>query len=327
MKIIVNGKAPEDIREPDPQRSLEDFLGELRDQFSSINRVINDVRVDDQPLPEVSERIACGEINELSVRVSKFETMAVQVIGDLGEYCQRFLRVLPDLVEEWEEVEASEREKYRRQVTEALTASRDVFSSLQQLLDLDEEHRSRCSTLRERAQALSQRLEEEATPGISSLLREQGQDFFSETLDCLQDLIDYLQRQQSDMEEDVQEVRENIRTDVERIPKVVDQLQKGKEKQGLEGIEPIAQNLRSLLQLLQRLDAAGKVKNALSPEQQEKLQEIHQHLETGLDEITGALEDRDIVMICDVLDYEIQPYLETVDGYLEDLPMTPQPTS
>lgn len=327
MKIIVNGKAPEDIREPDPERSLDDFLEELRDQFSDVNRIINDVRVDGVPLPEISDRTHCGEIDELALKVSKFETMAVQAIGDLGEYCQRFLRLLPEIVEDWEQVDEEDREQYRRQVNEALRASRDVFNSLDQLLDLNETFRQRCEDLRERAATLSRSLEDEETSQISTLLRERGQDFFSETLSCLQDLIDYLQQQQSDLEEDVERIRETIQTDIERIPKVVDQLQKGKEKQGLEAIEPIAQNLRSLLQLVQRLDAAGKVKNALSPDQQEQLQEIHRHLETGVDEITDALENRDIVMICDVLDYEIQPYLETVDGFLEDLPMTPQPTS
>ncbi len=185
----------------------------------------------------------------------------------------------------------------------------------------------RCNELQERASELKRNLEDTSSPNISPLLREQGQEFFSDTLNLLQDLVDFLQQRQSDLEKEIQEARENIRTDSERIPEVVDQLQKGKEKQGLETIDPIADNLRTLLRLIQRLDAAGKVKNALSPEQQETLQEIHRHLETGLDEITAALEDRDIVMICDVLDYEIQPYLETVDGFLEDLPMTPQPTS
>ena len=321
MELLVNDEPYETDIEAEEMKSLAEYIKELDEEFAEVNRVIHSIEVDGENFTrDVDEKLAalnCGEVDKLELKVQPMDKMAIDSIANLGEYCQSFLARLPDVVEDWGEKEEDQKKKHRQEVSEALNIARGILSSVTVILNMPSE---KLSDLQERAGKLEEKVEEADFQKLGRLLREECREFIEDLLAQLREYMDALQVRKEDARDSARQIDKLIDEILERLPGLVDNLQGGEtdEQVGLEEIEELAGKLEIILNRVSKLDDQGEIKKNLDRQSQGEMVKSQEQLTVGLQELEKALEDRDLIMICDILEYEIKPYLEGLKPIFQD---------
>jgi DNA repair exonuclease SbcCD ATPase subunit len=314
MQVYIDGDAEKEIPPVESFQTVGEYIEQLQEDLAQVNRVVYRAEVDGSEVDDETQKLACSEVDRLEVEVRTMDKMAIDSIGQLGEYCQGFLAKLPSILKEWDEKSAGKKEKYRQQVLEAFDIVENVLSAVEVVLSLSSDEMDRLS---ERVNTLRGKLEEADEDELNALLREDCQQFIEELLEHLQDLVGDLQERKRETQSDVEEARQLMDDMLTNIPPLIEQLQSGgaSEQEGIEKIEAQVKDLTRVLETLENLDEQGMIKKNLTPAEQEELVDFNQQLNEGLTELGEALKERDIIMICDILEYEVLPYLEKIKSH------------
>ncbi len=317
MQVYIDGCSEDEIPPAESFQTVGEYIEQLQEDLAQVNRVVYRAEVDGSEVDGETRKLACSKVNRLDVEVRTMDKMAIDSIGQLGEYCQGFLAKLPSILKEWQEKSSGKKEKYRQQVLEAFDIVGNVLSAVEVVLNLSSDEMDRLS---ERVNTLRGKLEEVDEDELNLLLREDCQQFIEELLEHLQDLVDDLQERKRETTSDVEEARKLMDDMLTNIPPLIEQLQGGgaSEQEGIGKIEGQVKDLTRVLETLENLDEQGLIKKNLTPAEQEELVDFNQQLTEGLTELGEALKERDIIMICDILEYEVLPYLEKIKSHFPE---------
>lgn len=310
MEVTVDSEQLVEIPEPESNQTLGEYVEKLNEKLSEVNRFIYSVEVDDEQITEAKQQKKCAEFDRLQVDARSFEAMAVDSIGQLGEYCQNFLASLPEVVNNWSEKETETKDQYRQQVLEAFELSGEVLEAIDSLINVAS---TETEPLTERVQELEGKLREAGREELKNLLKEECRDFFTELLEALESILNDLETREGKISEQINTLQEKVSTLLDDLPELIQTLQGGEEVEGYEDIDKRAEDINKIIRIISIFDRAGLIKKSFSPEEQEKLIGIHTELTAGFDDLQEAIENNDLIMICDILEYEVLPYLETIE--------------
>ncbi len=311
MQVVMTENQPLEIEQPEAEQQLADYLTGLGEQLNKVNRFIYEVRVDGQSLSEVDSSETCGEFDKIEIKSRTYEDMTIDSIGHLGEYCQSFLVRLPQVLEDWDEKSAEEIEQLTDQVEEALEMANNVVRSIHEFLNFSS---PKLTDLLEDGVKIKQQLAvEQSEAELQALLAQQAKQFFSGLLENLRETIDHLSREKQKLNDDQKDFEKNIKELFVTLPQTVDDLQSGRVSEGYSSLERVIIGLESILNNIKKLDDNGLLKLNLPPEQQVEMIKSHRELNTGIEELQMAVKEKDPIMVCDILEYEILPYLRDLE--------------
>ena len=321
MDIFIDGERDTELPEPELSETVDEYLGRINEEFADTNRVVQIEAVNRQNLTEEMLEREARNLERLDLSVKTIENVAVDSIVYLAEYLDRALQRFPDIIDDWEQEDTDQRETYEDQLEEAFEAIDQIITSLPEMVDLEQQEDALLD-IHDQLRDLRRELEDSAREQYQPIL-ENVRELFSDLRQELENIIHVLSQQLESLEQGRKKYSNLIEQYLEDIPSLVETLQSTKTSETYDRVGEILEGLNGVLDYMNSLDRAGKIKLLFSPEDQETLNKAHEELDTGLDELERAFEDRDLVMICDILEYEIQPYLEKIQQFLEGVEITP----
>jgi len=322
MELIVNGRDNEDVEPPQAGQTLEDYISDLNDQFGKINRVAQIETVNGEEFQPQFYSWASERVEQMEISIKPIEEVVVNTLMSLARYLDQALGNLPSIIENWEKQGQDDIQTYVDQLDEAFTTIDQILTSIVATTDVEDRLES-LNDIQSRTRELDRKLQERTPDNLRDVF-ENTHDLFSELRTEIENVVQLMTQKEEFLWRNLSEISNSIRTWIEDIPDLVENLQTGDDSKAYDRIENAAEDLDRIIIFMNQLDEAGKLKMVLSPEQQEELRTAHSELETGIDELQDAFENNDVIMICDILEYEILPYLKDVDRFLDDLEMEMQ---
>ncbi|GEM_PF-3610783 len=309
MKVTFSSEQPLEIEAPDPEQKLGDYIDFVNKKLSDVNRFIFSAEVDGEQITEERCRQKCDSFEELKLEARSFEEMTIDTIGRLGAYCQEYLAKLPQVIDEWKKKSDEEKNALRRQVLEAINLAGKVLDSIDDFLDVAvEEH----DTIKSRTEKLAGQFREAGREELKSLLTEQGSEYFSELFDHLRAVLDYVDGQKDAESDQLSRLGRQLDELHEELTNLINKFQGGDIADAYDQLTDRATEIDELLAVIGGLDKTGFLKRNFTPETQDELSQAHTELHRGLTELLQAVEERDPIMVCDILEYEFLPYLESL---------------
>ncbi len=309
MQVTLESEQLVEIPEAGSEQTLAEYLQQLNSDLSEVNRFVYSAQVDGEEINDELNQKQCSEFEELHVEVRSFEAMAVDSIGQLGEYCQKFLASLPKVINNWSEKDKEEKDQHRQQMLEACELSAEVLEAMDSLLNISTETDEE---LLARVHKLEGELREAGRDELKKLLSENCRDLFTDLLEQMETTLSGLEDREEKFIDQVDTIQGKVTDLLEELPDLIEVLQAGEEAEGYTDLQEQTENIRKIITIISVFDQAGQIKQNFTPEEQEKLISIHTELTHGFDDLQDAIESKDLIMICDILEYEVIPYLETI---------------
>lgn len=316
MDLTVKG-TEEDIPHPDPSQTLEEYLQQLNDQFADINRVVNPEMVNGEPFRPDFNDWTPDEIDQLELTVQPIEDLVVDSLVELAEYLDRALENFPEILEELRESDDPDVSIHRDQLQEAFVVINQILTSVIGSISIDERLKT-IKQINERVKTLHDDLEEKEGKELVSVFKS-SQELFTELRREIQTIVQLLAQREESLWEGVTDLHDQVEGWVQSIPDLVNDLQSEPDAEHYNQIEALTNHLSDVLEFIEDLDRAGKLKLVMTPEEQDQLNEANVELDRGLGELNQAFENKDVIMICDILEYEILPYLKDIGEFIGEL--------
>lgn len=317
MKLIVNGRENEDIQPPEPGQTVGEYVDNLNEQFGKINRVVQVEMVNDKDFKPSLSSWESDRIDRMELSVKPIEEVVVNTLMSLAQYLDQALENLPDILENWSEHGEEDIHEYRDQLEEAFTTIDKILSSVTALSNVGDRLEP-VEEIQEEVGVLHRKLTERNPESLHETFS-RTRDMFSNLRQEIESVVQTLSQQEESLWRNLSDIADSIELRIEQIPEIVESLQTGGDEDSFQKIDNIADDLSQILEFIEKLDEAGKVRMVLSPEGQEELNKAHTELEDGIDELQEAFENRDVIMICDIIEYEILPYLKNVNHLLQEI--------
>ncbi len=309
MKVKFSSDQPVEIDPPDSDQLLGDYIDFVNEKLSDVSRFIFSAEIDGEKITEERCEQKCSSFEELKLEVRTFEVMTIDTVGRLGAYCREYLAKLPQVIDEWEENSDDEKNALRRQVLEAINLAGKVLDSIDNFLDVAVEENDK---MKSRTEKFAGQLRESGREELKTLLAEQGSDYFSELFEYLRAVLDQVDEQKDKESRQLSHLGEQLDELHEELTSLIDKFQGGDVVDAYDELTDWAREIDELLAVIGGLDETGFLKRNLKPGNQEELEQAHVELYQGLNELMQAVEDRDPIMVCDILEYEFLPYLESL---------------
>lgn len=321
MDILINGKAQSDLPDPEPEESVIEYTERINQEFAPVNRVVQVDSINRQPVNSDSLERNVLELERLDLSVKTIQSVAVDSLIHLAEYLDQALENFPEIIDDWLESDEQQRREHIRQLEEAFDAIDQILSSLPSMIDL-EDHLETIQNFEEELSEVRQLVDEETSEQLLEEMK-RTQELFHQLRSEIETIIQHLSQQHESLLNEKKKYTQSISEYTEKIPSLVEKLQSSPTRETYDEVEEILGLLEGTLGFMNSLDQAGKIKLMLSPDEQKKLSTVHTELDTGIDELSRAFEEEDVVMICDILEYEIQPYLEKIEEFLKQIELAP----
>jgi primosomal protein N'' len=314
MELIVSGVDENDLPEPKASQTLGEYLEEANQQFAEVNQVVSPQSVNGEAFsPEANDR-EIEQIDRLELSVQPIEETVVNTLMELAAYLDRALNNFPEIIEELHEEGPDDADVYRDQLDEAFDAIGSLLTSMIGVVNVEERLKP-VKKINTQVKELDDRLDSAAGEDLIELF-EDTRDTFERLRDEIETIVSVLAQQEEKLWEGGPELEEKLRRRIDMIPELVEELQSQPSPENYEEVDQMVDDLEEVLGFIQELDKAGKIKLLLTPEEQEKINEAHQDLDRGIDELNQAFEEKDVILICDILEYEILPYLEDIVEFI-----------
>lgn len=314
MELIVSGVDENDLPEPKASQTLGEYLEEANQQFAEVNQVVSPQSVNGEAFsPEANDR-EIEQIDRLELSVQPIEETVVNTLMELAAYLDRALNNFPEIIEELHEEGPDDADVYRDQLDEAFDAIGSLLTSMIGVVNVEERLKP-VKKINTQVKELDDRLDSAAGEDLIELF-EDTRDTFERLRDEIETIVSVLAQQEEKLWEGGPELEEKLRRRIDMIPELVEELQSQPSPENYEEVDQMVDDLEEVLGFIQELDEAGKIKLLLTPEEQEKINEAHQDLDRGIDELNQAFEEKDVILICDILEYEILPYLEDIVEFI-----------
>lgn len=328
MRIFINGREVEYAL--GDERTLGEALDSLSKWAGERGEVILGVRADGAevaPGDEAARARSLGDVARLDIEASSVKVLVVETLGEVREYANRARNLLPAVADEVEAGSASER---LDQFVEALPWLERVFLRLEEILG-DEIGRVAAEgrTLRvllEDLRDLGPSLRAAAPAERAAILRGRAADVLGGLAAAIPVILGRLEAATGPTSDAAREIAEEIGAtigDVRRLParleEIAVQIQVGDESAAMSRFAAEIGLLERAFRLVER----GRAALALSPAEWtiggEAWEARSEKVSSLLEEMLGAFERGDRVLISDLLEYELSPASEGLAAALEEI--------
>lgn len=317
MELLVNGETDDEISPPEPSQTLEEYLEQLNEQFGKVNQIVRPLAVNGRDFTSEFNDWTPDEIDQLELTVQPIEDLVVNSLVDLAEYLDRARENLPEILENWEEQDVETRQQYEDQLDDAFSVINQILTSMMGIINIEDRLKP-IKQINSRIKGLDEKLSEKDGDELRPVFEETDQ-LFENLREEIGTIVQVLSQKEQALWEDSDDLQGTIESRLDRIPSLIENLQQSPDSDDYEEIDELVADLERVLGYVEKLDEAGKIKLFLSPEKQEELGETHRELDQGIEELNRAFEEQDVIMICDILEYEVQPYLEQISDFIREL--------
>ncbi len=310
MKILVNQR-PIDF-EIGVTETLKDVVSLLNKWTAEGNAIIVDLKIDGKSIQleeAINSPLKIDEIEVLEMELQGVEEMVKEGLEEVENYLPRLIIGIDQIAELSRLKEFVEGLEW---LNEVITKAGSLMKWDYNKLCVDEELiEKKRDGLVEIASLLKEKVENKDMEGASTILKDRVKPLLEGWVEALPTLIKKIPKK-----EDTQALLSKLKGVSSRFPdlskeieKISVYLQTGEMTEAMEQFQKTIDELQSMIHLLQEiriffdLDYRGiKVK-------EETIEERCQELDELLSEIITAFENEDIVMLADLLEYELSPLL------------------
>jgi hypothetical protein len=330
MKIRVNGDEVQEQKSGDGA-TLKSIMGDMSRYLAEREQVVADVEVNGREVPDWDvSTVAVGATDEIDIHTMATNDYAVMSLGDVGDYAGNALGVIRNV----EAVCAKDGfEAVRASLTEGIEYILHVITTAGRILHMnfkDSRYDMRTGDqMMKEMESLKQK--------ISSARRlEDAKETLTALEFTLTDWLKYLEtllRRYADQQAEVgsaEEILEDARTQsasLERlqtdVKTIVNDFYAGRAGKSIEALPERITVLQAALTFIQRLRKFGIVRYPELEVESERLSDKIPKLSKTLQELSDAIQVGDTVMMRDVLEYEILPFIDYLRKIVSQISATP----
>ncbi|HAV43207.1 TPA: hypothetical protein DCX15_04255 [bacterium] len=310
MKILVNQR-PIDF-EIGVTETLKDVVSLLNKWTAEGNAIIVDLKIDGKSIQleeAINSPLKIDEIEVLEMELQGVEEMVKEGLEEVENYLPRLIIGIDQIAELSRLKEFVEGLEW---LNEVITKAGSLMKWDYNKLCVDEELiEKKRDGLVEIASLLKEKVENKDMEGASTILKDRVKPLLEGWVEALPTLIKKIPKK-----EDTQALLSKLKGVSSRFPdlskeieKISVYLQTGEMTEAMEQFQKTIDELQSMIHLLQEIRIFFDLDYRVIKVKEETIEERCQELDELLSEIITAFENEDIVMLADLLEYELSPLL------------------
>jgi tetratricopeptide (TPR) repeat protein len=325
MEIIVNDQQLE--FELEEETTLRDVMSGLNRWVTKGRNIIISVKLNDKSIPikeaECSE-LPVEEIKTLNLEVESMLDLALESLGDASEYLPKLIAAgerLNNLLKDGKEEEAGE---LLRQFEEGVSWFTDIIRGIKDILSvrLDEIYlnektvEERWVKIQEAEGKLKERISSNDLMGANELIRGTFIPLINEWLVALPKILEKIDAQEKALEKESKTVVESLKDKQKHVPQIAKSLeeiavdlQTGSEAYAMERLQQIIDELSSMVRTLERAEEVFGLDYECLDVKDQTIHQRSEELNNLLSEVIAAFENKDLVLLADLLEYELAPLI------------------
>ena len=310
MEILVD-KKPIDF-ELEGGETLQEVISALNEWTARGNNVIMDLKLNGDPI-SLDEALTSSrkveEIETLEMEMQGIEEMALSSLYEARDYLPRLIAGVDettDLVK-------------LKEFADGLAWIDKIIAKVGSLLKLDynkicideESIEEKRAKLKEVEGLLGQEIRQENIGGATTVLKEKAESILEDWTAVLPQLIEEIPQKvdPQNLLNRLKEISSRIPAISKQIEKVSVDLQTGNEAEAMQQFQGIIDELSDMIHLLREARGSFDLDYQTIKVKDQTVEERSQELDELLSEIITAFENEDVVMLADLLEYELSPLL------------------
>jgi tetratricopeptide (TPR) repeat protein len=345
MEITVNDQPLE--FELEEETTLRDVMSGLNRWVTKGRNIITSVKLNDKSIPvreaECSE-LPVEEIKKLELEIESMLELALESLTDASEYLPKLIAAgerLNSLLRDEKKEEAGELVK---QFEEGLSWFIHIIKGIKDILkvDLDKIYLKektigeRWVKLQEAEEKLKANVLSSDLSGVNEVIRGTLIPLINEWLVALPKILERIDAQEKALEEESKSIIGLLRDKQKQLPQIAKSLeeisvdlQTGSEAYAMERLQQTIDDISSAIRCLKRAEEIFGLDYECLAVKDQTVYQRSEELNNLLNEVITAFENKDLVLLADLLEYELAPLIsrwEEVIGkvveYIEKTPST-----
>jgi hypothetical protein len=301
------------------EKNLREIIEEINKWLLSQGKVIEEIIINGQVYNDTIESLEKFSIDYAKRIDLSIIDIEVLVRNSLTEVKQYILKML-DVIKSKEEFDKKEIENIKdgiEWVLDIILKCDKIYKYSENIKDKEFDFNERVEKLKSFLEIINKYENSKKFNDLAKYLKGDFSQFLDKFLKYLDKLIDFsvgLPESRKISREKITRQLYNIINKLPDMIKLIDatviELQSGSEKEAMENIDIIVGTLQSVVSLLQIINSTFSIDFNKLIFDDGTVEEFNNKLNSTLEEILNAFENRDIILLADLLGYELVPKIE-----------------